>query len=70
MTTPTITWNQKVFDIIAGMGVFVAVTLILADVEPDFAYAILIAAFGYMLISHVSNVSTFLGNFRSAIGKA
>lgn len=62
-------WNQKLFDIVAGMGVFVAVTLLLGDVYPDLAYAILLAAFGYMLLSHVDNVSGMLTNFRSAIGK-
>jgi hypothetical protein len=65
-----ITWNQRVFDLIAGSAVFVAVMLILSDTEPDFAYAILIAAFGTLLLTHADNITSLIGNFRSAIGKA
>lgn len=63
-------WNQKLFDLIAGVAVFIAVTLLLEDVYPPLAWGILIAAFGYMLLTYGNNVGSFIENYRSALGKA
>jgi len=60
-------FNQRVFDVTAGFAVFIGVTLILSDYDPDMAIGIIGVAVAYLVLSHASGITKLLNNYQSAL---
>lgn len=60
-------WKTKLFDIGAGVAVFVGVTMLLSDYSPELALGLLGTAVAYLLLTHTSDVQKLVGQYSSAL---
>lgn len=64
MNLPT----RNAWQVLAGIGVFIGVTMLIADWYPDLAYAMVGLIALAVILSHSDGIVRLLGNYQTSMG--